>query len=169
MAESPTSQVPALDLRRTYPVSAEKVWRAWTDPQALIKWFGPGDTDKVRKAEIDLRVGGRYWIEFNTLDGEEHGVGGIYREVVENEKLVFSWAWKSTPERESLVTIVLRPDGHRTELQFRHEQFFDEAAMQGHSRGWTGALTRLDSFVQGKPVPSSPGDADLRKLAAAGK
>lgn len=169
MAESPTRQVPALDLRRTYPVSREKVWRAWTDPQALIRWFGPGDTGEVSLAEVDLRVGGRYRIEFSTLDGEKHGVSGVYKQVVENEKLVFSWAWQSTPERESLVTVMLKPDGNGTELNFRHEQFFDEDAMQGHKRGWTGALVRLESFVQGLPVPSSPGDAELRRLSKEAK
>ena len=47
------------------------------------------------------------------MDGntEYHEVGGIYREVVPNEKLVFTWAWHTTKERESLVTITIKPDG----------------------------------------------------------
>ena len=58
------------------------------------------------RAVIDARVGGHYRISFDT-ESEYYEVGGIYREVVENERLVFSWAWHSTPERESLVTVTL--------------------------------------------------------------
>ena len=60
------------------------------------------------RAEADARVGGRYRIVMRTSDGEEHDVSGVYREVVPNEKLVFTWAWRSTPERESLVTVMLK-------------------------------------------------------------
>ena len=49
-------------------------------------------------------------------DGEQHDVSGVYREIVPNEKLVFTWAWKSTPERESLVTVMFKPDGAGTML-----------------------------------------------------
>ena len=51
---------PSLTLTRHYPVAPEKVWRAWTDPQALKQWWGPGGNDRVSVAEIDLRAGGRH-------------------------------------------------------------------------------------------------------------
>jgi uncharacterized protein YndB with AHSA1/START domain len=79
-------------------------------------------------------------------DGSPHDVGGVYREVVANEKLVFTWAWKSTPERESLVTILLKPDGDGTLLTLTHEQFEDEATRDGHNAGWNGALDKLEKF-----------------------
>ena len=58
-------------------------------------------------------------------DGEEHDVSGVYREVVANEKLVFTWAWKSSAGRrdESLVTVLFKPDGDGTLLTLTHEQF----------------------------------------------
>ena len=71
------------------------------------------------------RVGGRYRVSFDMESGEYHEVGGVYREVVPNQRLVFSWAWHSTPERESLVTVSLKPDGDGTLLTLTHEQFFD--------------------------------------------
>ena len=58
------------------------------------------------------RIGGHYAVTFHTEDGEQHHVSGVYREVVPNEKLVFTWAWRSTPERELLVTILIKPDGN---------------------------------------------------------
>ena len=75
-----------------------------------MKWFGP-DSGPVEHAELDVRVGGGYSIGFRTEDGEQHYVSGVYREVVPNEKLVFTWSWRSTPERESLVTVLIKPDG----------------------------------------------------------
>ena len=49
---------PSLRLTRLYPVAPEKVWRAWTDPEALKRWWGPGGADPVSVAELDVRVGG---------------------------------------------------------------------------------------------------------------
>src|SRR5471032_2326937 len=99
-----TAERPSLRLVRHYPVAPEKVWRAWTDPQKLKRWFGPDPADEVTLAETDLRVGGRYHIVFGKPGGEVHDVCGVYEEVELNRKLVFSWAWISTPERVSQVT-----------------------------------------------------------------
>ena len=60
---------------------------------------GTGEIVTVR-AESDPRKGGRYLILMRSPNGEPHDVGGVYREVIANEKLVFTWAWHSTPERE---------------------------------------------------------------------
>jgi uncharacterized protein YndB with AHSA1/START domain len=100
----------------------------------------------VTRADMDVRVDGRYHITFHTEDGEEHNVGGTYREVVKNEKLQFTWAWRSTPERESLVTVLIKPDGDASILTLIHEQFFDEAARDRHQFGWTGSLNKLENL-----------------------
>jgi len=94
-----------------------------------------------------VRVGGRYSVAFRTQDGEEHGVSGIYQEVVENRRLSFTWAWQSTPDRVSLVTIELRPTAHGTELDFRHDRFFDQQARDKHERGWSATFAKLDDFL----------------------
>jgi uncharacterized protein YndB with AHSA1/START domain len=73
-------------------------------------------------------------------------VSGVYREVVPDRKLVFSWAWQSTPERESQVTIDLKPDDDGTILTLTHEQFFNETARDDHRRGWTAALDNLEKI-----------------------
>jgi uncharacterized protein YndB with AHSA1/START domain len=96
---------------------------------------------------MDVRVGGRFRVSFKTENGEYNEVGGVYREVMPNEKLVFSWAWHTTPERESLVTILTKSDGEGTMLTLTHEQFFDEAARDGHQRGWSGTLDKLANYL----------------------
>ena len=128
---------PSLTLKRRLNAAPEKVYAAWTDPQKIVHWFGPASVREGSvKAEIDLRVGGRYRISFDA-NGQYNQVGGVYREVVPNQRLVFSWAWHSTPERESLVTISLKPEGGGTLLTFHHEQFVDATARDNHERGWT--------------------------------
>ncbi|KAB2911829.1 MAG: SRPBCC domain-containing protein [Hyphomicrobiaceae bacterium] len=138
---------PSLTLKRRLKASPGQVFSAWTDPEKLVRWFGPTQTivDSVR-AELDVRVGGRYEVSFETDDGEFHQVGGVYREVVPNTRLVFTWAWHSTPERESLVTVTVAKDGDGTMLTLHHEQFFDQKAREGHERGWTGTLDKLERF-----------------------
>jgi len=79
--------------------------------------------------------------------GDEHDVSGVYREVVPNEKIVFTWAWKSTPERESLVTVQLKADGGGTLLTLTHEQFFDDDARDRHQQGWSASLNKLEKFL----------------------
>lgn len=146
MAQAKLDEKPSLVLTRSYPVAPEKVWRAWTDAQALSKWFKP-DASFAVQAEADARVGGRFRVLMKAPTGEEHDVNGVFREVVPNRKLVFSWAWKSTPERESLVTVTLRSASGGTELEIRHEQFFDAAARDSHQHGWNGCLAQLERFL----------------------
>ncbi len=137
---------PSLTIKRRLNAPPAKVYGAWTDPQKISRWFGPAQAETLH-AEVDARVGGRYRIVMRTSDGEEHGVSGIYREVVPNEKLVFTWAWRSTPERESLVTVMLKSDGGGTLLTLMHEQFFDEPARDRHHSGWSGALDKLEKYL----------------------
>jgi uncharacterized protein YndB with AHSA1/START domain len=149
-AVSGPTERPSLTIERNYDASPQQVWQAWTDPQALIRWFGPEETESVTKAELDLRVGGRYCIAFETNDGEHHEVSGVYREVEQPRKLAFTWAWRTTPERQSVVSILLEPAGAGTRLVFRQEQFFDEAARDNHLRGWSGTFRKLDRYLQAR-------------------
>ena len=139
---------PSLTLKRRINARREKVYAAWTDPEKIVAWFGPAKVKQGSlKAETDLRVGGSYRINFTREDGEFFQVGGVYREVVPNERLVFSWAWHSTPERESQVTVSLKPDGDGTLLTLHHEQLFDQAARDGHERGWISTLDELGKYI----------------------
>jgi uncharacterized protein YndB with AHSA1/START domain len=151
MAEARLAERPSLTLERFYPVAPEKVWRAWTDPQALKRWFGPGGPQPVALAELDVRVGGRLRVCFGGADGNEHEVRGVYREVVPPRRLVFTWSWpRTTPERESLVSIELRKAGRGTELIFTHAQHFDEAVRDGHRRGWSESFAKLETYLKGE-------------------
>src|SRR4029077_1851906 len=91
---------PSLTIKRRLNAPPAKVFAAWTDPEKIKSWFGPGQVQCTHVA-FDLRVGGHYVIAAQSPDGEKHQVGGVVREVVKNEKLVYTWAWHTMPERES--------------------------------------------------------------------
>ena len=135
---------PSLALKRRFKAAPAQLFQAWTQPEKMIRWWGVTGHPSTPVAEADLRVGGRFRVRFHTPDGAQHCVSGVYRELVPDRKLVFSWAWQSTPERESQVTIDLKPDSDGTLLTLTHEQFFDETARDDHRRGWTLALDNLE-------------------------
>jgi len=134
---------PSLTIRRRFAAPPAKVYGAWTDPAKIAHWWG----SETLYAEADARVGGRYRIGMRTADGEQHDVSGVYHQMVPNEKLVFSWAWRTTPERESLVTLTFRRDGDGTLFTLTHEQLFDGAARDRHQAGWNAGLDRLEKSL----------------------
>ena len=139
---------PSLTLKRRLNAPPGKVYAAWTDPQKIARWFEPAQAMAGSgQATIDARVGGRFRVSFTMQGGELFEVGGVYRELVPNRLLVFSWAWYSTPERESQVTVSLKPDGDGTLLTLHHEAFFDEAARDAHQRGWGACLDNLEILL----------------------
>jgi uncharacterized protein YndB with AHSA1/START domain len=130
-------QRPSLTITRRLRASPQKVYAAWTHAENLIQWFAAQAKPGSVKADLDVRVGGRYRISFTNQDNDEyHEVGGLYREVVPDARLQFTWAWHSTPERESLVTVEFKPDADGTLMIFQQEQFADQAARDNHERGW---------------------------------
>jgi uncharacterized protein YndB with AHSA1/START domain len=137
---------PSLTLKRRIKASPARVFAAWIDPEKVKGWMGPGEV-KVVHAETDARVGGRYRWQMQSPNGDDHDVSGVYREFIRNERLAFTWVWKTMPERESLVTVLLEPDGDGTLLTLTHEHFFDEEARDRHQHGWSGALEKLERFV----------------------
>ena len=147
MAQNPTEKNAQLNISRNYPCAIEKVWNAWTEPQALSQWFGPGEPNSVTRAHLDVQVGGEFDIAFRTQDGLEHNVGGVYQQVEPLRKLVFTWAWKSTPDRVSLVTVAMAAVPGGTQLDFTHERFFDAESARNHTRGWTATFAKLDAAI----------------------
>jgi uncharacterized protein YndB with AHSA1/START domain len=145
--EIATDDNTSLHVRRIYKFPVETVYAAWTDPGQIRHWMGPSDEFGESEVTMDVRVGGRYRIVMHSPDGDVHRVGGVFREIVPNKRLVYTWAWESTPERESLVTLEFNPSGQSTELVLTHQQFADTQARDKHQEGWNGCLDRLDRFL----------------------
>ena len=136
-----------LVIRRSFDASIETLFDALTNPQALKDWFGPGGA-KVYGTSSDLRVGGKWAIEMTGDNCEEHNVTGEYVEVDPPHKVVFTWAWRSMPDRVSLVTYALKSDGaERTTLTLTHERLASVEARDRHEFGWNGSLNKLAPWL----------------------
>lgn len=133
----------SLTIRRTLAAPVDHVFRAWTDPVWLARWFRASPAHECSLAETDLRVGGGFRLAMRAPDGDEHRAFGTYREIEPDRRLVFTWAWEGTPERESLVTIDLHAKEDGTVLVLTHERFADEATRDLHNEGWTACLDML--------------------------
>jgi uncharacterized protein YndB with AHSA1/START domain len=134
----------SLSLVRTIKAPPEKVFAAWTDPKTLKKWMSPTKEMEVAVAETDLRVGGRYRILMREPDGKEHGVVGVYKEIVNPKKLAFTWGWENSTEMNTLVTVELRKKGAGMELTLTHSKFADGKTRDMHNQGWMGCIGRLE-------------------------
>jgi uncharacterized protein YndB with AHSA1/START domain len=137
---------PSLTLVYWMKAPAAKVYAALTDPGKIIRWWGP-DTGPTVSAEADVRPGGHFKVVFRTEDGREHTNFGVYQEVVEDEKLVFTWNRPEVPDSESLVTVLLKAVDGGTQLTLTHEELPDEETRDSHRDGWKGALDKLAGFV----------------------
>jgi len=133
-----------LHLKRTFAAPREKVFRAWTEPEELKKWWGP-EGYSTPTAEVDLRAGGTYRLGMMKLPkGDVFYLVGTYREVRPPEKLVYTWRWESQADLgETLVTVEFRDRGNATEVILTHELFPTEKARQDHDKGWNSCLDRL--------------------------
>jgi uncharacterized protein YndB with AHSA1/START domain len=123
-----------------------KVYAALTDPEKIVRWWGP-DGGPTVSAEAEVRPGGHFRVVFRTEDAKEYTNHGVYQEVVKDEKLVFTWHHPEAPERDSLVTVLLKAVEGGTELTLIHEGFPDEETRDSHRDGWKGALNKLQAFV----------------------
>jgi uncharacterized protein YndB with AHSA1/START domain len=140
------TSLPSVTIVRRIKASPAKVWAAITRPDQMIQWWGP-DAGPTLDVVADVRPGGRFSVVFRLLNGEEHNPTGIYREVIPEQKLVFSWDLPGAREPESLVTFLLRPIDGGTELTLLHEHLPDEAARDSHEQGWNGLLDKLPPFL----------------------
>ncbi|WP_422367188.1 SRPBCC family protein [Pelagibius sp.] len=136
-----------------FPASPERVFSAWTDPEAVMKWFGHG-LNSLHSATIDLRPGGA-WRFVRTKDAEKSvGFEGEYQEIAPGEKLVFSWAHvvvqadgarEATPY--SRVEVTFTPTGKGTTVRVVHSAVRSEDARRGIGGGWQSAFTCLAEIL----------------------
>jgi uncharacterized protein YndB with AHSA1/START domain len=136
----------SVTLVRKIKASPAKVWYAIPRPEQMLQGWGP-DAGPTLRVDADVRPGGRFSVVFRVLSGEEYNPTGIYREVVPEERLVFTWDLPGAAEPETLVTFLLKPIETGTELTLTHARLPDEAARASHEKGWNGLLDKLPVFL----------------------
>src|SRR5260370_13865221 len=138
-----------LVITRVLDAPRELVFRLWTDPKHMAQWWGPrGFTNPV--CEMDVRPGGAWRIVMRGPDGFEYPGRGVYREVVEPERLVFTNLAvdrEGNTLLEGLTTVIFAEHGGKTKLTLQTSAVglvADAARMlEGMEQGWTQSLERL--------------------------
>lgn len=143
---NPTSTV-VMRITRTLPASRERVFAAFTEPDLLKQWWGPAGFS-LPQASLDLRVGGSYRFGMQPPQGDVMYLAGTFREITRPERLVYTWAWESAPEMESIVTVEFREVDGDTEVIVTQEPFPNDEARQQHAYGWEGGLDRLTEVLR---------------------
>jgi uncharacterized protein YndB with AHSA1/START domain len=138
-----------LAITRVLDAPRSLVFKAWTEPDRLVRWWGPqGYT--MPSCSMDVRPGGVFRFCMRSPDGTDHWLRGAYREIAEPERLVFSWAWEDAegrPGHETLVTVTFAEDGTKTKLTLQHAVFESVTARNAHQSGWASALDRFSEYV----------------------
>lgn len=142
----PAATEPSLTIRRTFPVSPDALFAAWTNPLHLAHWWGPTGFQVVDHT-MDVRPGGTYRITMRGPQGDVYTSVGTYREVSPPERLVFTFAWEETPPHETLVTITFKATAAGTEMHFHQAVFRNDASRDSHREGWSECFDRLAEFV----------------------
>jgi uncharacterized protein YndB with AHSA1/START domain len=150
IGEAPRSLI----ITRDFNAPRERVWRAWTQPDAIIRWHGP---QFYRAAEVsaDVRVGGA-WRACLKSDNAEDVVlwqSGRYLVVMPPERLEFTFAWE-TPNHEDgpgvethvIVRLEELSNGD-TRMHFSQTGFLSDNSATSHSVGWNGTFDRLETFL----------------------
>jgi uncharacterized protein YndB with AHSA1/START domain len=138
-----------LTITRMFDAPRDLVWRAWTDPKHLMSWWGPR-AHPAEDVEADVRVGGRWRHCLRAVeDGSALRHGGVFREVVPPERLVFTFAWEEEGERgiENVVTVTFAEQGGKTLMTMQQTPFQSFEERDGHQGGWGSAFDRLDELL----------------------
>ncbi|HEU4364820.1 MAG TPA: SRPBCC domain-containing protein [Candidatus Krumholzibacteria bacterium] len=156
-----------LVISREFDAPRELVWKAWTDPAHVARWWGP-NTFSNPVCEMDVRPGGAFRIVMRGPDGVDFPVKGVYREIVEPSRLVMTMDLSEHPEEfkdlidpnrpkdsdpvgELLQTVAFEDLGGRTRLTIRTRvrtaAIRDAMLRMGGTQGWSESLERLADLV----------------------
>src|SRR6202046_2619911 len=136
-------------ITRVFDAPRELVFKAWTDPKHMSAWFGPKVfTNPV--CELDVRVGGAWHIVMRGPDGTDYPCGGVYREIVKPERLVFT---NDATDKDGkvilagLTTVTFAEEGGKTKLTMRTRATamvdYALAFLGGMEAGWSQSLDGL--------------------------
>lgn len=139
----------ALTITRVFDAPRSLVFKVWTDPNHLARWFGPLDWG-TPSLQADIRPGGAYRIGIRSPKGEDHWMSGVYREIVAPERIVFTFAWEDAagkPGHETLVTVSFAEQDGKTTLTFHQAIFETVSSRDDHQKGWSSVMDRLAAYL----------------------
>jgi uncharacterized protein YndB with AHSA1/START domain len=140
-----------LVITRVFDAPRNLVWAAWAERDRMVRWLGPEGFagDVIR---MDARPGGSYRFHMRSPSGTDHWAQGVYHEIVEQERLVYTWGWADAAGNlirpETLVTVTFADHrGGKTELTLRQSGFPTREACDEHQVGWNSSFDCLAAYL----------------------
>lgn len=152
LLKSPAGGDPVI-VEGTFRASPERVFRAWTRPEEVTRWFGSAP-NSLSSAEIDLRVGGAWRFNFPATETQRDSIYGTYTAIEPGQALVFSWAHERTfpdgrveTSATSEVSVTFEPTGEGTFVRLVHAAIRAEDTRKGVGQGWTTSFTSMAEML----------------------
>lgn len=136
-------------ITRVFDAPRRLVFKAWMEPERAARWWGPQGFTTI-SCDMDVRPGGTWFRCMRSPDGTEHRKRGVYREVVEPERLVFTYATEDADGNyghETLVTVTFADLGGKTKLTLHQRLFESVTARDAHEGGWKSCLERFAEYL----------------------
>lgn len=136
----------------------KRVFEALTRAEEFPHWFAPGPHETCTNVVIEPRVGGNFRFEMKDREGKPNVGVGTFTEVVENQKISYTWNWETMPDfgADSQVTFELFEADNpydagqpATEIVLTHEKLHTAAERSEHTGGWWQCLRALGYHVRG--------------------
>lgn len=138
-------------ITREFDAPKNLVYKAYTTPELIKRWWS-GDRGEVNSAEVDLRVGGTWRYVMTANGGFEVGFHGTFREIVPNERIVFTEVFEGMPDAEAVDTTTFTEAGGRTTLtilvQHQRKEHRDAHIDSGMEGGMNEAFDHLEHVAQ---------------------
>lgn len=138
-----------LVLTRLIDAPRRLVFKAWTQPEHVARWWGPKGFTTIH-CDMDIRVGGAYRCAMRSPQGTDYWKRGVYRELVEPDRIVFTFAWEDAdgnPGPELLTTVTFDDESGKTRLTLRQSGFTSVERRDDHMGGWTSCLERFADYM----------------------
>jgi len=137
-----------LEAKRVLPAAPAVVFRAFSAPNELAKWWGP-EGFTAPSLEFDPRVGDSYRIEMQPPEGDPFYLTGEFREVEPPARLAYTFVWEDPDpdDVETLVELSFRDLGESTEVVFTQGPFKTEARLALHRDGWGDSFDKLERLI----------------------
>lgn len=141
-ATQPRPGTHELFISRTFAAPVALIYRLWSEPAHFQRWWGPQEF-RCTALEMDFRPGGRWRACIESGRHGSSGMGGTYRQIEPQRRLVFTFAWedgRDQPGVETLVTVTFTDQGATTLQTFHQTPFLHEDGRDSHVRGWNSAF-----------------------------
>ena len=146
-----------LVITRIFDAPRELVWKAWTEPERFMRWWGPKDFTSPA-CKIDLRLGGKYLNCMRGPDGQDYWSTGVYREIVEPERIVYTDSFADEHGNvvpashyglsagfplELQVTVTFEDYGGKTKMTLKHVGIPAGEMSDMTGAGWNESFDKL--------------------------